>query len=276
MMIAMQSIDFGIHGIGQFDATHGIGPCVWPHFDLITVLRGLVWLQLREMDRVELEKGQSILIFPHTAFVGGSVVRSSVAAVQHFRLKTTSTPMDDSNPLARWLNEKSGYELFAINRNALFLADIRRAIQMANQPDAAVTLAMRTAMLTLILGQLTSLPKSTSNNPRESTIDFEPVTRWIAANLHQQFKLDELADLAHCSTSHFRAAFTQAIGQSPGLFVRKARQLEAARLLRETRLPIKQIARKVGYDDLAHFYRFFRGIAGVTPGEYREKHQLNG
>src|SRR5688572_14701932 len=71
-------VQFRIHGIGQFDSSHGIGPCVWPHFDLLTVLSGRVWVELLG-DRVELTRGQAILIHPQTPFVGGSDAKSTAA-----------------------------------------------------------------------------------------------------------------------------------------------------------------------------------------------------
>ena len=45
---------------------------------------------------------------------------------------------------------------------------------------------------------------------------------------------------------------------------------EAKRLLRETDIPVSQIAEKVGYQDQKHFTQTFHKIAGINPGEYRK------
>ena len=51
--------------------------------------------------------------------------------------------------------------------------------------------------------------------------------------------------------------------------LRKKRLHQAARLIRETRLPIADIITAVGYDNTSFFYRVFREEFGVTPREYR-------
>ena len=262
-------VGFRIHGIGQFDKSHGIGPCAWPHFDLLTVLAGRVWIELAG-DCVELTRGQAILIYPQTPFAGGSDAKSTAAAM-HFEV---SGDVDRAHPVQRLVGRREGYEILAAREPQAALGDVRRAVAMANRPAKASPIE-REALLTLILSQLAARDAS-RQTASESSIDFGRVTQWISGHLHQQITLDELAAVAGCSTSHFRAAFTQQFGQSPGVFVRNARHLEAARLLRETRLPIKQIALKLGYDDLAHFYRFFQRIAKLTPKAYRDKHQLKG
>jgi AraC-like DNA-binding protein len=40
-------------------------------------------------------------------------------------------------------------------------------------------------------------------------------------------------------------------------------------------MKIIDIAYKLGYEDLSHFTRAFRHLAGLSPREYRSQHQLN-
>jgi AraC-like DNA-binding protein len=79
--------------------------------------------------------------------------------------------------------------------------------------------------------------------------------------------------MAGLSTSYFRAKFKAEMGISPGNYFLKARINASAKLLRETPLPIKEIARRTGYDELPHFYRAFKTVLGTTPKRYRRKHQ---
>ena len=46
--------------------------------------------------------------------------------------------------------------------------------------------------------------------------------------------------------------------------------LEFETMLRDTRDPIAEICRQVGYGDIKHFTRTFKAETGVTPGEYRK------
>jgi AraC-like DNA-binding protein len=272
------AVKFHIHSRGQFDATHRIGPCVWPHFDLLTIHSGRVWIELLGRDRVEIRQNQSILIYPHTHFVGASIAKRSSASVQHFGVIEPLPGYGMAHPIGRLIGRSKGYELYPPVSARMLRADIYRAIAMAQPRTPSVDPSIREAMLTLILGQLLAeqLRAERQLRPIEETTEFASVMQWASANLHRQLSLDEMAQQAGYSTSYFRAQFAKQIGCSPGAFLRQNRHLEAARLLRETQSPIKEIARRVGYDDIAHFYRFFTKMARLTPQRYRARYQLRG
>jgi AraC-like DNA-binding protein len=46
--------------------------------------------------------------------------------------------------------------------------------------------------------------------------------------------------------------------------------LEARRLLYYTKLPIKEVAYEIGFDDIQAFSRFFRKHEGMPPSRFRE------
>ena len=51
-----------------------------------------------------------------------------------------------------------------------------------------------------------------------------------------------------------------------------ARFRVASRLLRNPGLKVTDIAKRLGYSDVAHFARAFRRVAGITPRAYRQQH----
>ena len=53
------------------------------------------------------------------------------------------------------------------------------------------------------------------------------------------------------------------------------RMARAAQLLKETRLPVGEIARQVSYDNPLHFSRAFKNVHGVSPREYRASHLIS-
>lgn len=53
--------------------------------------------------------------------------------------------------------------------------------------------------------------------------------------------------------------------------LQQKRLRKAARLIRETDLPVSSIITAVGYDNTSFFYRVFRSEYGLTPKEYRAK-----
>ena len=82
--------------------------------------------------------------------------------------------------------------------------------------------------------------------------------------------LDELAEVAGLSKYHFLRQFSQAVGMTPGAYLRTLRLCQAARKLRSSELPILEIALSVGFADHPSFSRAFARHMGMTPSEYQK------
>lgn len=98
------------------------------------------------------------------------------------------------------------------------------------------------------------------------------LARAIAAIVAQPaapFGLKELAEIAGMSRSSFAEHFSETFRQSPLDFLQKVRLRHAAHLLSATDLPVKVVAKSVGYASRSHFSRAFRDTYGVDPTAYR-------
>ena len=95
------------------------------------------------------------------------------------------------------------------------------------------------------------------------------VEELVAARLGENLPLHELAAEVGLSTYHFARAFKASTGETPHAFVLRRRMDEARRLLRETRLPISQIAPRVGFSGQAQLTARFRLMTGTTPAKFR-------
>ena len=65
-------------------------------------------------------------------------------------------------------------------------------------------------------------------------------------------------------------SISRAAGLSPFQFVTRTRMERAKELLRKTRLPISDIALRVGYQQPSHFSARFRSVLGCRPDAYRK------
>ncbi len=104
-------------------------------------------------------------------------------------------------------------------------------------------------------------------------IDDQRLARAVAFihdNLSTDLSLETMADQAAMSAFHFSRAFKSQTGTSPLQFVISARMDAAKVLLKTTKLPVSQIAHRVGYEDVSRFGRHFKARVGVTPKVYRE------
>ncbi|WP_420465989.1 helix-turn-helix domain-containing protein [Panacagrimonas sp.] len=81
--------------------------------------------------------------------------------------------------------------------------------------------------------------------------------------------LQALADEARLSRAYFSAAFRQATGSSAHRYLTQRRLARARELLRNTRLPLAEIALRCGFSSQAHFTEYFHREVGVTPSQFR-------
>lgn len=84
--------------------------------------------------------------------------------------------------------------------------------------------------------------------------------------------VESLASLVGASRSTFADRFARAFGCGPMEFLRRTRLHRAGWLLRSSDEPVKQLARRVGYDSRSYFTRAFREQFGVSPAAYRNDH----
>ncbi|QNA83005.1 helix-turn-helix transcriptional regulator [Sphingomonas sp. So64.6b] len=73
----------------------------------------------------------------------------------------------------------------------------------------------------------------------------------------------------NCHPATLTRAFRRELGYSPAEYQRRRRVDHAARLLRETRMPLSEIAAACGFCDQAHLSRLFRRMMGCSPGGFR-------
>lgn len=91
----------------------------------------------------------------------------------------------------------------------------------------------------------------------------------VDAHLAEALPIPALAALTGLSVDHFTRAFQQAVGEPPHRWLLERRLDRAHALLRETILPIAEIAHECGFASASHFAASFRRRYGRSPGHYR-------
>ena len=90
---------------------------------------------------------------------------------------------------------------------------------------------------------------------------------------HEDWPVARLAAVSRVSEAHFARAFRQAFGAPPHRYLLTRRIERASALLRDTDLPILDIAFETGWNSLGTFGRTFRDITGESPRELRARAQ---
>ncbi|HZP66883.1 MAG TPA: helix-turn-helix transcriptional regulator [Rudaea sp.] len=86
---------------------------------------------------------------------------------------------------------------------------------------------------------------------------------------HEEWPVRRLARVSCVSEAHFARSFAEAFGVPPHRYLLTRRIERAMALLRDTDLPIIDIAFQTGWKSLGTFGRTFRDVTGVSPGDLR-------
>lgn len=249
---------------GEFNESQPIGPAIWPHFDLIYIHDGHVSITMMGKNQIELHTGQAVLIYPETDLFGHSITTTTSVSVHHFKIITGA----DSN-------KHGGFEPFLHQSPPAIEHDIDRVVQLAYKTASPMLDEMRHALILLILTQL-RMNESELPDIKHIETEFQAMIAWLYENIEHPVSLTDMAAKTGYSESHFRLLFKTQTGVTPGTYFFNMKMDEAAKLLNETLMPIKEISVQVGYRETSHFYRAFKAYKGITPAVYRKKYLLLG
>ena len=96
--------------------------------------------------------------------------------------------------------------------------------------------------------------------------------QYLEENCTEDVDFDHLAAEAGFSRASFRRHWARQVGTPPGQYMAARRMQEACRLLAETDWSIKEVARRLGFNDPLYFSRRFRQVIGMPASEYRHRH----
>ena len=100
------------------------------------------------------------------------------------------------------------------------------------------------------------------------------VIEFVKANMSKSdFSVDELGKLMYMSRASFFNKLKNITGVSPVVFIRDMRLNEAAELIKNEDILIKEVCFEVGFNDLKYFGKCFKTKFNCTPAEYRQRHR---
>jgi signal transduction histidine kinase/DNA-binding response OmpR family regulator len=100
----------------------------------------------------------------------------------------------------------------------------------------------------------------------------ERIMKALNKNLsNSDFNVDMLTQEVGISRAQLHRKMKEMTGISTSEFIRNIRLEQAARLLKEHKINVTQVAYTVGFSNLAHFSTIFRKHFGVAPSEYAER-----
>lgn len=97
----------------------------------------------------------------------------------------------------------------------------------------------------------------------------EEIIAYINEHFAEKFSVEELAAKAGLSQYHFIRVFKKETGFTPHEYLNNTRMMTARYLLKNSRLPVKDICFNTGFSSESVFCSAFKKHQGLTPAEYR-------
>jgi AraC family transcriptional regulator len=155
-----------------------------------------------------------------------------------------------------------------------FLHEITAALTCAPRiKDPAANLFIETllnAACAQILRNYAEVRYPLSGPPRLTDDQLRAAIDYIHDHIRESLELRSISRAAGLSEFHFARLFKAATGDTPFQFVTRTRMERAKQVLRKTRLPIFEMAERVGYQKPSHFSARFRAVSGCGPDAYRK------
>jgi two-component system, response regulator YesN len=93
---------------------------------------------------------------------------------------------------------------------------------------------------------------------------------YVNNNFAGNASVSELSERLGLHPNYFSSLFKHRTGQTFSDYLRSVRIKKAMELMTTTNLKVYEIACQVGYNDNAQFYRAFRQVTGVPPGQFKK------
>lgn len=132
-------------------------------------------------------------------------------------------------------------------------------------------LILKSCILRIIYYYLRNVPSDSISlaNPH-SMEKLSDVLSYIDSNYNKNISIDELAGIVHLQPQYFIRLFRKHMGTSPIHYLNNKRMEQAKWFLQYSSLSIKEIAEKIGIEDVYYFSKVFKEYSGFSPSAYRQ------
>ena len=258
-----------VHPAGECETSEGL-----PHhvlvFGLGNVSRQVMRLDGREYDS-SLRRGDFLLIPADAPFFSACESTDEVLAfiIQPTFLESLALAVNPAQPTRVEL-------ISTFKRRDQQLEEIvwcfQRETQVGNWGSRLCLESLTNLLAVHLLRNYSSrILKSLKTKQGLSKLKLNQVLDYIDANLGQEIRLADLAQVVSLNPSYFSSLFKLSTGISPWQYVTQQRLERAKKLLTRYHYSIAEIAVQCGFSSQSHLTHQFRKMIGITPNEYRQR-----
>lgn len=141
-----------------------------------------------------------------------------------------------------------------------------------SRPDEASMLfvdQIGIALGTYLLRRYGGAARASLRNTGLSRMHEERAKQMLLEKVKGNVSIPEIARECNMSASYFLRAFKESTGQTPHQWLMAQRVQRAREFLRDTELPLAEVAVACNFYDQSHFSRVFSQVVGTSPGSWR-------
>jgi transcriptional regulator GlxA family with amidase domain len=109
---------------------------------------------------------------------------------------------------------------------------------------------------------------------RLSDPELRQLLKFAQRTAARELNLDLAARQLNTSVRTLCRTVRNATGMAAGEWLRRVKLRQAGEALSQTRLPVKQVADKLGYSSESGLHRTFKTVTGLTPMAYRQTYGI--
>jgi AraC-like DNA-binding protein len=118
------------------------------------------------------------------------------------------------------------------------------------------------------------LNATSSPSEGDRALRLEQARRYVDEHCLEPISIKAAAAAGGFSASRFSRLFAEATGVGFGAYLLQRRLDQAKQLLRQSKLPLQQIAFDSGFNSLSYFSQAFKRETGMNPSRFRNKHKI--
>ena len=147
-------------------------------------------------------------------------------------------------------------------------------ISKTYNPSSSDDILLLKELYSLLYTLIEEFPKPFDYKDKELHTYIQDALNFINSNYMNSITVQEIADYVNLSRSYLYKMFIKKLGISPQRYLINLRMYKATLLLKGTKLPIGEVASRVGYSDSLLFSKTFSKHFSMSPLNYRNN-QVN-
>lgn len=234
----------------------------YPYYSLHFVVNNCIYLKIKNKVYCA-KKNQLLLIPPNENFVCYTTPESGPA--EYFWINFNGVKSENAVALTAFENSP----IITVKRKKQLFDLFAQCLQQCQYP-AVQSIAPQYMLYHLLHILITDAKKYVQPLPARPGANFQEILAFINSHLFiPNFNAKFVSENCFITPEHLCRIFKKNMNMHFTAYVNISRINRATTLIRETSLPLKQIALQAGFADYFHFCRVFKKYRLYTPSEYR-------